>query len=403
MATACLSFSGMILISFLPQIYPLYAQTFERICVTLALLSAILTGLSSASVVDYPEKRSLKDLLSTAVERRDGLFLFFLMFESLGMIITWIPASLPIPQFHIKVNSQSKLIFVCYENWFSLYLLFCIVLIWIYPVSKFLVFSRKAEDKHVRRASLIFGVSIFAVSSSSLITNLLLDVIFNITVPYISPFISAIFYLAIAYSFHESTVLIGAFKVFSQKFGLTHEKLEGEKILFEFDPSLDYSLIIRDFVIEFLAYGEEAFIFTLPNSMLHKIFKGHSKAHLYLLSTQVTSAKSLLRFNETLVPLENPSVLLGKIYEITRSNEVKKCLILDNLSVLAFHTEPTKIYKFLTYMIEETSKRKITVLVLFNPKAHDEQFCSAVKTLFNIQLAYDARGLRKIKTITSKE
>ena len=398
MATACLSFSGMIVLSFFPQIYPSSAQTLERACITLALFSAVLTGLSSASIVDYPEKRNLEDLLKAAVKRRDKLFLSFLFFEILGIVVTWVPAFFPqIQQLLIQIDPKSGAVFVSYEAWFSLYLLFCIILIWIYPVSKFLIFSKKAKDKQVRRASLIFGVSVFAISSSSLIFNVLLDVLFKILTPSISPLVTAVFYIAIAYSFHKSTVLISTFEVFSQRLGLKHEKLKGEKILFEFDPSSNYPFIIRDFIIESLAHGEEVHIFTIPNSTLHKIFREHSKVKLYLLSTQVASTKQLPYPNELLVPLENPSVLLGKIYEIARNTEVKKCLIFDNLSVLALHTDPAKVYKFITYMTEETSKRKVTLLALFNPKAHDEKFSSAIRTLFNIQLVYNSQGLEKIK------
>ena len=397
MATACLSFSSMIMFSFLPQNLPSFAQTFERVSVTLALFSAILTGLSSASTVDYPEKRKLKELLNAALERKDKLFLFFLTFESFGVFITWIPAFIPqIQQLHTQIT-QENLVLVSYEEWFSLYLLFCIVLVWIYPVSKFLIFSKRTKDKRVKRASLIFGISIFTISSSSLIFNVVLDVLFKLCIPFVSPLVTAASYLAIAYSFRETTVLIGAFEIFSQKIGLKHKRLKGEKILLEFDPSSNYYLTVRDFILESLAYGEEVHLFTTPKSTLHRIFRGHEKVKLYLLSTKPTSTTHPHHTNEIEVPLENPSVLLGKIWEITESAKPNKCIVFDNLSVLTLHTDPAKSYKFITYLTEETSRKNITTLILFNPKAHDEKFSSAIRTLFEIQLFYDTQGLKKIK------
>ena len=115
-----------------------------------------------------------------------------------------------------------------------------------------------------------------------------------------------------------------------------------------------------------------------------------------MFSTQTTIEKSALD-NEILIPLENLSILLGKIREIA-SVEKEKCIIFDNLSILAFHSQPAKIYKFLTYMMEETSTRNITILMLFNPNAHDEKFVSAIRTIFNTQLSYNLEGLKTIKT-----
>jgi len=48
--------------------------------------------------------------------------------------------------------------------------------------------------------------------------------------------------------------------------------------------------------------------------------------------------------------------------------------------------------------MEETSTRNITILMLFNPKAHDEKFVSAIRTIFNTQLSYNLEGLKTIKT-----
>ena len=397
MAASCLTFSGMITFSLFPQTFPSLAQTFERTCVTLALFSAILAGLSSASMIDYPEKKDLRSLLSAALERRDKLFHFYLVFEALGIIITWIPAFLTqIPQLQVHIDEKSGLIFVIYEDWFSLYLLVCIILVWIYPVSKFLIYSKGAKDSRIKTASIIFGTSMFMISSSSLIFNVLFDMLLNLRIPFVSPLVTAASYLAIAYAFRKSTILVSAFEVFSQRLGLKHEKIKGERILLEFDPSSDYSLIVRDFIIESLAHGEEIYIFTTPNSALHRFFKKHAKVKFYLLSTQTTIEKSALG-NEILVPLENLSILLGKIREIAIV-EKEKCIIVDNLSILAFHSQPAKIYKFLTYMMEETSTRNITMLMLFNPKAHDEKFVSAIRTIFNMQLSYNLEGLKTIKT-----
>jgi len=49
-------------------------------------------------------------------------------------------------------------------------------------------------------------------------------------------------------------------------------------------------------------------------------------------------------------------------------------------------------------MMEETSTRNATMLMLFNLKAHDEKFISAIRTIFNTQLSYDLEGLKTIKT-----
>ena len=397
MAASCLTFSGMITFSLFPQTFPSLAQTFERTCVTLALFSAILAGLSSASMIDYPEKKDLRSLLNAALERRDKLFHFYLVFEALGIIITWIPAFLTqIPQLQVHIDEKSGLIFVVYEDWFSLYLLICIILVWIYPVSKFLIYSKGAKDSRIKTASIIFGTSMFMISSSSLIFNVLFDMLLNLRIPFVSPLVTAGSYLAIAYAFRKSTILVSAFEVFSQRLGLKHEKIKGERILLEFDPSSNYSLIVRDFIIESLAHGEEIYIFTTPNSALHRLFKKHAKVKFYLFSTQTTIEKSALD-NEILIPLENLSILLGKIREIA-SVEKEKCIIFDNLSILAFHSQPAKIYKFLTYMMEETPTRNITILMLFNPKAHDEKFVSAIRTIFNTQLSYALEGLKTIKT-----
>jgi len=130
-----------------------------------------------------------------------------------------------IPQLQTHIDEKSGLIFVAYEDWFSLYLLICIVLVWIYPASKFLIYPKGAKDSRIKTASIIFGASMLMISSSSLIFNVLLDMLLNLHIPFVSPLVTAVSYLAIAYAFRKSSILVSAFEVFSQRLGLNMKKL----------------------------------------------------------------------------------------------------------------------------------------------------------------------------------
>jgi len=401
MASACLLFSMMVMTSMVTDFAPQLAYEVERFVSTFALISGIMLGFSAANLVDFPEKRAAKKLLAAAIEKGNYHFLGFLGVMLLGVIVTWIPQFVPgVPQFIIESRGGS-MIFE-YESWYAAYLFIVIFAIWAYPCYKFFRLYQTVEDAKVKRATFVFFLCVFAITSAALIVNVV-SVFVNVTFPSgITSFITAMFYLILAFVFKETKVLTLYFDDFSKAIGLTHQQVKGQRILLEFDPRSDYQKAVKSFIDEAAANTEPVVIFTYTQSTIHSFFKNRKDLMFFLMTPQV-SAPTKKSETEFLLP-ENASILLDTLNKtLKKKSDITLNVVFDNLSNLILSIGFNKTYNFLRYALDMLVSTNATALFLINPTAHESKTVSRFRNLFGWQLSYEKVGLQVVKLPISRE
>jgi hypothetical protein len=400
MAGACLMFSAMVATSIVTDFAPGLAYEGERLVSSFALASATMLGFSAATLVDFPEKRSARKLLAAAIEKGDFHFLGFLGFMLGGVIVTWIPQFIPgLLQFRAELRGGAPSL--VYESWYAAYLFLAIIVIWVYPCYKFVQLFLRAKDSTTKRATLAFFLCVFAITSSALIVNVV-SVFFDISFPGgISSFITAMFYLILAFVFKETKTLTSYFEDFSKSLGLIRLQVRNHCILLEFDPRSDYQKTVKDFVDEALANAEPVIIFTHTQSIIHSLF-GEKRDLLFLLITPQVSTPIKKSETEFLLP-ENASIWLDYL---DRANKIgldrQLNVVFDNLSNTILSIGFDRAYSFLRYVLDMLASMDATALFLVNPTAHDAKVVSSVRSMFGWQLYYIGEGLQVAKLPISR-
>ncbi len=162
---------------------------------------------------------------------------------------------------------------------------------------------------------------------------------------------------------------------FSEQLGVTHETLQGRKILLEFDPSTPFERFVRDFVMESIAHTESSLVLTKRDSTIRKVVGDEKR----------------VEFVEMM-----PGLMLSPLLEKHREGPLS--LVYDNLTDLALSTDFKTAYAFASNAIEQLSNPRITALILLNPLAHEQKDIYGIQGLFSNQITYGKEGITKTKT-----
>ena len=161
---------------------------------------------------------------------------------------------------------------------------------------------------------------------------------------------------------------------FSKQLGVTHEKLQGKKLLLEFDPSTPYERLVRDFALECAAHNEAVVVLTRKGSAVRQALEGEKNVELI----DVT-----------------PDLMLSPILEKHSGQSLS--LVYDNLTDLALSTNPQTAYKFTSSAVERFASTAITALFLLNPVAHDSREIYSMKGQFSNQATYGRQGVTNVR------
>ncbi len=401
MAGACLMFSCMVAASMVPELAPSLVYEGERVVSTLALASAIMLGFSAATLVDFPEKRSVRQLLAAAIEQGDYYLLGFLSVMFVGIIVTWIPQFVPgVAQF--KAEQFGNVTTLGYESWYAACLFLAIAAIWAHPCYKFFRLYQTTKDAKVRQATLVFFFCILAVTSSALIVNVV-SVFLDVRLPGgITSFATAMSYLTLAFVFRGTKTLTLYFEDFSRSLGLTRQQVRGHSILLEFDPRSNSQKVIRGFIDEAAANAEPTIILTHGQSIVHSTFNDR-KGLTFLLTTPQVSAPIRKSETEILLP-EDASIWLDSLDRLLGAkSDTKMNVVIDSLSDLMLSTGFERTYSFLRNILDMLTSTEATALFLMNPTAHETKIVSRIRHLFGWQLHYGEEGLRVVRLPISRE
>jgi len=178
---------------------------------------------------------------------------------------------------------------------------------------------------------------------------------------------------------------------FSEQFGMTHQQIIGKKMLLEIDPTSNYQKSLLSFASEAEKNNEPLFIFTNKNSTLHSALFGVENVNFRLLTSKTSSPRQINN-KETLLPASDLSVLLDAFDRIQKGPGKPINVVFDNLSDIILRCGFEKTYRFTRLLLETISSSKTTIILVFNPKAHDEVISSSVRGLFENQMAYTKNG-----------
>jgi DNA-binding response OmpR family regulator len=157
---------------------------------------------------------------------------------------------------------------------------------------------------------------------------------------------------------------------FSKTIGITHNKIQGHKILMEFNPVSPYERIVRDFALESLAHQEKTIAITLIPSTIYSTLQ--NEKNIEFISLSETNLSS----------------------EITSYTEKSLALIFDNLNELLLSKSLSSTGKTVKKSLKPFINSNSTGLFLFNPYIHTSQEVFTIRHLFNDRIIWGENGFK---------
>lgn len=161
---------------------------------------------------------------------------------------------------------------------------------------------------------------------------------------------------------------------FSRQIGLGLSRLQGKKILLEYQPSAPCPRLVRDFVMECLASGEKVIVLTRMGTAVRRALEGDQGIDLRDVSTSIPISKLLQEHEQG--PLS---------------------LVYDSITDLVISTNIQNAYMFLQNTLSLLSDKRITALFLLNSAAHEEKDENSLRGLFSDHIVYENQGLSSVR------
>jgi hypothetical protein len=176
---------------------------------------------------------------------------------------------------------------------------------------------------------------------------------------------------------------------FSQAVGLSHNDVAGKKILFEYDPQVDYSQVYRSLLAETASNIERTVVFTRKESPLFSLARMQPGTKIFVLTSRVSYPK-MESENLFLLPTYDSSLLLDALNKTIEAYAGSSFTILfDNISHFAFTIGPERTYSLVRQSLELMISDKITAVFSMNLKAHDSKVMSTFENMFDFELAWE--------------
>ena len=161
---------------------------------------------------------------------------------------------------------------------------------------------------------------------------------------------------------------------FSGQLGIDHDALTGKRILFEFDPSMPYQTVVRDFALECISNKEKVLILTPAGSVVEQAIRDNESIEIIGLTHDL---------------------MLSSILEDHQERPLN--IVYDSLTDLALSADPRTAYKFALNALRQLSDSGVTAVFLLNPSAHEPKEVSSLRGLFSNQIVYGKEGISSVK------
>jgi len=161
---------------------------------------------------------------------------------------------------------------------------------------------------------------------------------------------------------------------FSDQLGITHDELNGRKILLEFDPRTDYDRIVRDYALECKFHNELVIVFSRRESAIQQAVEGEE-------GIRCTELDSTMKFSPLLAEDDGRPL----------------SFIVDSLSDLAVSRSEDEAYRFAQNSLNVLATPRVSAIYLVNPQAHNEKAIASLRGLYSNQLTYANHTLSSVR------
>lgn len=185
---------------------------------------------------------------------------------------------------------------------------------------------------------------------------------------------------------------------FSKQLGTEHSRLDGKKILLEFDPHTPYEKLIRDFALECISHDEEIIVVTKKGSAIRQTLEGQKGVEFIdLLFERGHAEESIKQWIKASSPKQNATIIPSILERNKKDSNRILNLVFDNLTDLAITTDIKTAYKLTQNAIDSLTAHRATAIFLLNPSAHETKEVSTLSGLFTSHLTYGKEGVIGIK------
>ncbi len=187
---------------------------------------------------------------------------------------------------------------------------------------------------------------------------------------------------------------------FSSLVSLTHQKIEGFKILLEHSSNANVESIVDKFFDEGIANAEMCALFTSKSSQMYRALKGKRMVRVVAASSLV-SVPDELPDGEIQIPDKELGLVTSLVTDFFENNKaVALCLVFDSLGELIRGERWEQVYSGIKQLIELTTMPTITAVFLVNSATTDQRYLGALRGLFSVQMRLDegSQSLRITKT-----
>jgi DNA-binding response OmpR family regulator len=185
---------------------------------------------------------------------------------------------------------------------------------------------------------------------------------------------------------------------FSKQLGTEHSRLDGKKILLEFDPHTPYEKLIRDFALECISHNEEIIVITKKGGAIRQSLEGEKGVEFIDLHFDRGRAEeSIKEWIKASSTNQHSAIIPSILDRASKDSQRILNLVFDNLTDLAITTNIQTTYKLTQDAIDSLTAHRATAIFLLNPSAHETKEVSTLSGLFTSHLTYGKEGVVGVK------
>ena len=184
---------------------------------------------------------------------------------------------------------------------------------------------------------------------------------------------------------------------FSNLIDLDHQRVQGSKILLEYDSSASHEDVVNRFFTEGASNAELCALFTSKSSKLYRTLKGNKMVKVIAASSLVSSM-SELSDGEVEIPDRELGLVASIASELLENNKTTNVsIVFDSLAELIMGQHWEQTYSGIKQLFELVSVPNSTVIFLGNRETMDPRLLGAIRSFFTVQLRLDSTGLHPVK------
>jgi hypothetical protein len=180
---------------------------------------------------------------------------------------------------------------------------------------------------------------------------------------------------------------------FSALVNLPHNRLQGSKILLEYDSGGDLG-VVEKFLMEGIGYAEKCVLFTSKSSKLYRAIKGRELVEIVAASSLV-SAPDELPDGEVQIPDRELGLVTSIASDLLENNRTSTLrFVFDSIEELIRGERWEQHYSGVKQLVELLNVPHATAIFLVNNGTAEPKFVASLKGIFPVQMRLDSTGLQ---------